>query len=308
MGKLDLKSYAFLRVMLLAAFACGAQTACAQKNVTFRDIEKLPAPEADYRIAYGSDAAQFGELRLPRRGAAPGRHPVVIVIHGGCWYAEYDLRHLSNFSDALTRAGAATWNLEYRRIGQAGGGWPGTFQDVARGADHLRVVARTHPLDLERVVVVGHSAGGQLALWLAARHKLPKESLLYTPAPLPLRGVVSLSGITDLQEFGRGCNDAARKLLGAVAPRETEERYAQVSPVKLLPLGIPQHLIHGALDQIVPPRLGRDYEAAAKARGERVSLTVLERTGHFDLISPQTVAWPTVKRAVFSLLELKKNE
>lgn len=288
----------------MAAYVCGAHAACAQ-NVTFRDIEKLPAPAADYRIAYGGDASQFGELRLPRRAAASARIPVVIVIHGGCWYAEYDLKHLSNFSDALVRAGVATWSLEYRRIGEAGGGWPGTFQDVARGADHLRVLARQYPLDLERVVVVGHSAGGQLALWLAARTRVPRESLLYMPDPLRLRGVVSLAGITDLQEFGRGCNDAASKLLGGTA-REAQERDAQVSPIKLLPLGVPQQLIHGARDSIVPLKLARDYEAAAKARGERINLTVLEQAGHFDLISPRSDAWPTVERAVLSLLELEK--
>jgi len=297
---------ALIRLILLAAVACGGQTACAQQNITFQDIQKLPAPAADYRIAYGDNPSQFGELRLPRGGSQTARHPVVIVIHGGCWLAEYDLGQVSNFSDALTRAGAATWNLEYRRLGQTGGGWPGTFQDVARGADHLRVLARTHPLDLERVVVVGHSAGGQLALWLAARHKLPRESSLFAPDPLRLRGVVSLAGVTDLEEFGRGCGGAAGKLLGGTAG-EVWERYAQTSPIKLLPLGIPQRLLHGALDTIVPLKLGRDYEAAAKARGDNVSLTVLERMGHFELIAPNSRAWPTVEQAVLSLLELKKN-
>jgi acetyl esterase/lipase len=300
------KSFVILRLILLLAFACHGQTACApqqKQRVTFQDIEKLPAPAADSRIAYGDEASQFGELRLPRDvSSQKQRLPVVVVIHGGCWYAEYDLRHLSNFSDALTRAGAATWTLEYRRIGEAGGGWPGTFQDAARGLDHLRVLAATHPLDLERVVVVGHSAGGQLALWLAARGQLPKESLLYTPDPLRVRGVVSLAGITDLQAFGRGCNDAAVKLVGGTA-REAAERYAQVSPVKLLPLGVPQHLIHGALDSIVPVKLAHDYEAAAKARGDTVTLTTLERAGHFDLISTRSDAWPTVERAVRSMLE-----
>jgi acetyl esterase/lipase len=307
---MKVKERVLLWLILLAACIGGASPACAQ-NLTFQDIQKLPAPAADYRVAYGDDPSQFGELRLPRRGGtaatAGKRHPVVIVIHGGCWYAEYDLRHLSNFSDALTRAGVATWNLEYRRLGQTGGGWPGTFQDVGRGADHLRVLARAHPLDLERVVVVGHSAGGQLALWLAARHKLPTESVLHTPDPLRLSGVVSLAGVTDLEGFGRGCGGAAGKLLGGTA-REVGERYSETSPVKLLPLGIPQRLLHGALDHIVPPQLGRDYEAAAKARGDHVTLKVLERAGHFDLISPRSQAWPAVEQAVLSLLELKKKK
>jgi acetyl esterase/lipase len=171
------------RLLLGGLMVCGLAfgfPACAQ-NLTFGDISKLPQPPADHRISYGPDPLHFGELRLP-----PGRgpHPVVIVVHGGCWFAEYDLHHLAAFSAALTKLGAATWSLEYRRIGNGGGAWPGTFQDVARGADYVRELAKKYPLDLKRVVIVGHSAGGQLALWLAARHRLPKESALYTPDPL----------------------------------------------------------------------------------------------------------------------------
>jgi len=291
----------FTLFISLAAFF-GARCVGAQ-NLTFDDIKKLPVPPADQRLSYGSEAAQFGELRLPKTA---GKHPVVIVIHGGCWYTEYDLKHISNFSAALTRAGAATWTLEYRRVGQTGGGWPGTFQDVARGADHLSVLARTYPLDLKNVVVVGHSAGGQLGLWLAARSKMPKGSLLFTTAPFPLRGVVSLAGVTDLRQFGQRCNGAVSKLLGGSA-EELTERYRQTSPAELLPLGVRQSLIHGALDKIVQPGMSRDYEKAAKARGDKVRLTILEQAGHFDLISPYSTAWPTIEREVFSLLKFKRQ-
>ena len=133
------------------------------------DVLALPRPEAQHRIAYGPGPQQFGELRLPD-GAGP--HPVVIVVHGGCWLAEYDLGYMSSLAAALTADGVATWSIEYRRVGDDGGGWPGTFDDVGAAADHLREIAAEHELDLERVVAVGHSAGGHLALWLAARHGL----------------------------------------------------------------------------------------------------------------------------------------
>ena len=285
---------------LIATLTIFAQLACAQ-NLTFQDIEKLPVPPADHRIAYGSDPQQFGELRLPK---VAGPHPVVIVIHGGCWYAAYDLKHIANFCAALTRLGVATWSLEYRRIGNTGGGWPGTFEDVARGTDYLPGMAQTYPLDLKRVIVIGHSAGGQLALWLAARHNLPKNSPLYSPSPLPLQGVVSLAGITDLRKYRPNCGDAVSKLLGG-APEEVAVRYEQTSPIELLPLKVAQRLIHGARDRIVPINLSREYEVAAKKKGDDVRLTILEQAGHFELIAPESSAWPAIEESIRSLLKLR---
>lgn len=200
---------------IVATLLIPAQATRAQ-NLTFEDITKLTAPPADHRIAYGNDPSQFGDLRLPQ---GKGPYPVVVVIHGGCWYSEYDLRHVASFSAALTRLGLVTWSLEYRRIGNARGGWPGTFEDVALGTYYLRLLARTYPLDLKRVIVVGHSAGGELALWLAARGHLPKDSPLYIRDPLPLKGVVSLAGITDLRKYRPNCGDGVRKLLGG-SPEE----------------------------------------------------------------------------------------
>lgn len=296
-----MKIFLLLMCSLVAVLPLDAQTAAAQ-NLSFEDIKKLPSPPANHRIFYGSDPSQFGDLRLPEGG---GPHPVVIVIHGGCWYSEYDLNHLASFCDGLTRLGVATWSLEYRRIGNAGGGWPGTFEDVARGADYLRALARTHPLNLRRVIVVGHSAGGQLALWLAARARMPKDSPLYSNAPLPLQGVVSLAGITDMTRFRPNCGDAVSKLLGG-SPQEVPARYRQTSPIELLPVRVAQRLIHGGRDRIVPVELGKDYEAAVKARGGDARLTIIAEAGHFELIAPQSSAWPAVEESVRSLLKLKK--
>jgi acetyl esterase/lipase len=279
-----------LSLLALAAAALG-------QVMSVGDLLKLPAPPADHRIAYGTDPNQFGYLRLPK---GRGPHPVAIVIHGGCWLARFDLEHTGSMCAALTAAGLATWSIEYRRVGNAGGGWPGTFQDIAAGVDHLRALAGRYRLDLKRVVAVGHSAGGHLALWAAARHRLPPSSTLYRPKPLPLRGVVSLAGVGDLRSFAArtpaACGDAIPQLVG------TPENYPQASPIELLRLGVPQRLINGALDRIVPVETGQQYEAAARKAGGDVRLTVLESAGHFEVVAPQSAAWPVVEQAVLSLL------
>jgi acetyl esterase/lipase len=280
----------------LLIFASAAAGAHAQ-TMTYGDVERLPAPPPGIRSAYGAGRQQFGELRLPE---GKGPFPVAVIIHGGCWYAEYDLRHVAPFAAALTEMGYATWTIEYRRVGDEGGGWPGTFQDVARAADHLRALARTYPLDLKRVIAVGHSAGGELALWLAARRSLPAGSPLRSADPLRLRGVVSLAGITDMKQFRPRCGDAPAKLLGGT-PEGFGERYRQTSPAELLPLGVPQRLIHGAQDKIVPVELGKEYEKAAKGKGEDVRLTVVDGAGHFELIAPNSSAWAAVSAALRKL-------
>jgi acetyl esterase/lipase len=264
------------------------------------ELATLPQPPADHTIAYGAAKQQVAELRLPK-GAGP--HPVVIVIHGGCWQTPWAMDHVRGLAAAFTAEGCATWSLEYRRVGDAGGGWPGTLQDVARGADHLRTVASAHRLDLARVVALGHSAGGQLALWLAARRHLPRDSSLWTTAPLPLRGIVSLAGVTDLRAAAAAevCGDAVPQLLGG-APAQREERVRQSSPIELLPLGVPQRLVCGALDRLVPNDLSRGYEAAARKAGDTVSLELVEGVGHFELVDPASRAWPAVRAAVAALV------
>lgn len=271
------------------------------QTVSFSDIQKLPKPPADHRIAYGDDPSQFGELRLPK---TKGKFPVVIVVHGGCWFAEYDLNHIAAFSDAITKLGVATWTIEYRRIGDKGGAWPGTFQDVAKATDQLRDVAKQFPLDMKRVIVIGHSAGGQLALWLAARRQLPKASELFSNSPLSLKGVISLAGISDLKQYRPNCDDSVNKLLGG-APEQYGERYQQTSPMELLPLRVPIRLIHGAKDRIVPLEMGKVFENAARKKRDDIQLITLETAGHFELISPIAPAWQTVSEQIRSLLKLK---
>jgi acetyl esterase/lipase len=307
---LSISSACFLRVPLRALRLCvifSLCLACSAAHAQYlrpADVNKLPSAPADHRLAYGSDPAQFGDLRLPKM---PGPHPVVIVIHGGCWVESYaDVQNTAALSDALRASGVATWNIEYRRADMRGGGWPGTFRDVAAAGDFLRTIAGKYKLDLSRVVAIGHSAGGHLALWLAARHRLPAASPLASPEPLRLRGAVVLGGPGDLKawlEHGeRVCGGpVVTKLMGGT-PEQVPERYAHGSPAELLPLGVPQTFLTGADDGVAPARFAEAYAQAARSRGDTVEHVVIDRAGHHEYNAPNSPAWPHVKSAVLSLL------
>ena len=195
----------------------------AQELITSGDLPGLESPAPDLRIPYGEDRLQYGHLRLPE---GDGPHPVIVFIHGGCWLSEYGIRYVGLAEQALAGAGYAVWSLEYRRVGNEGGGWPGTFLDIAQGVDHLRVLAREHPLDLGRVIASGHSAGGQLALWAAARPRISHSSDLYSTLPLPIHGVLALAPAADLETLqgvamcgggsGRAHGGVARGVSGAL--------------------------------------------------------------------------------------------
>jgi len=269
--------------------------------LTYEAVLALPASPADLRLAYGPETLQSGELRLP---AGEGPHPVVVVLHGGCWRAENDARHIAPLSSALTALGYATWTPEYRRVGDGGGGWPGTFLDVARSLDFLRTLAEPHSLDLSKIVLLGHSAGGHLALWAAARHQLPASSELFTPEPLPVRGVVSLAGISDLRTYSAGtgtCNQSALALMGGT-PEDHPDRYDAASPLELLPSGVHQRILHGSLDAIVPVSQSRLHATKARNAGDDAQLWLIPTAGHFELIVPEPPAWDRVVEAVHSVL------
>jgi acetyl esterase/lipase len=261
-------------------------------NVSWREIDALTRDIADHRFSYGKADEQFGELRLPK---TKGPHPVIVFIHGGCWLNEYGLDHVAPISRALADEGYAVWTPEYRRIGDAGGGWPGTFEDISRSVKVLRDFAPEYGLRLDRVIAMGHSAGGHLALWLAARKNLSASSSFYNNHALPLHGVVSLAGIADLlayERFENDCSASLPELLGGISS-EAPERWSQVDPMQLLPFGIPIKLIHGSCDSVVPPA---QSEAMAKASGGE--LIVVEGAGHFDMVSPHADAWQVIRQAV----------
>jgi acetyl esterase/lipase len=266
------------------------------RNVSWREITGLPRDGADHRFSYGRAAEQFGELRLPRTA---GPHPVVIFIHGGCWLNQYSLDHVSSISRALANEGYAVWTPEYRRIGDVGGGWPGTFEDISLGVKLLQDLTPEFGLRLDRVVAMGHSAGGHLALWLAARRNLGGISRYASHEAMPLHGVISLAGIADLlayEELGNECASSLPGLLGGTSS-EQPARWAEVDPIRLLPFGMPAHFIHGEIDSIVP--LAQSEAMALKSGG---ALHVVKGGGHFDLVSPHADAWQTIARVMKGLL------
>lgn len=269
------------------------------------ELQALPSQPPDHRLPYGSDSSQHGELRVP---GGPGPHPVAVLIHGGCFKAAYaTLRDLSPMGDALKSAGIATWNIEYRRVGQPAGGWPGTYLDVGSAVDHLRVLAREHPLDLSRLVVVGHSAGGHLAMWAAARPRVPAGSDIHAANPLAVRGVLNLAGPLDLTENIAGyeglCRDTVITGLLGGTPAQVPERYAQASAGKLIPLGVPQVLLMGEHEDFVPRSLAEAYARAATEAGDQVRVIVIPAVGHFEIASPSASTWPRVLTVIQSLLE-----
>lgn len=273
--------------------------------LTSADLAHFDQPAADARLPYGTDPLQFGDLRLP---PGPGPHPVAVFIHGGCWMAEYDIAHSSKLTAALARHGIASWSLEFRRVGNDGGGWPGTFADVAAGTDHLRVIAAAYNLDLGRVITMGHSSGGQLALWLAARKNLAGSGPGASADPLALQGVLGLAAAADfdyLHEDGT-CDRAVDQLLGG-SPAEYPQRYAWTDPVRLSLGDTPQRLLVGRHDDVWSPP-ARRYFAAARERGENVRLIEAPDSGHFELIDPDSSTWPLVLEAARTLLSANPEQ
>jgi acetyl esterase/lipase len=233
---------------------------------------------------YGPDPSQVGDLHLPE---GPGRWPVAVVLHGGFWRERYDRSLMDALCADLAGRGWAAWNLEYRRIGGRGG-WPATFDDVSAGIDFLGDLhAAGTPIDIRRVVSIGHSAGGHLALWSATRER-PR---------VRVAAVVGQAAVGDLARGSRLglSNGAADELMGG-SPAQVPERYEAGSPSERLPLGVPALLVHGGRDDTVPVELSRDLHAAALAAGDRCDLVVLEGDGHYEHIDPATAAWGTVTR------------
>lgn len=288
-----------MRALFLACLM--VLTAMAEPRLlTWPDLTGRPRPAPDATIAYGPAAEQKVDLWLP---AGPGPYRTVLMVHGGCWQTDIADRSLMNWiaADLRTR-GYAVWNIDYRGVDRPGGGYPGTFADVAAAADALRAYAARYRLDLARVAAIGHSAGGHLALWLAGRHRLPSASPLRSADPLKLARVISLGGLPDLAAVAtspdNGCGtEVVARLTGSPSAARPDP-YADTSPARLLPLGVPQTLINGRQDRIIPERLGHDYLAKARAAGDTAALTLVDATGHVELIAPESAAWAQAVAAI----------
>ncbi|HST36650.1 MAG TPA: alpha/beta hydrolase [Allosphingosinicella sp.] len=265
------------------------------------DLLERVRPSPSTTIAYGSDPLQVVDLFLPE---GEGPHPTVIMVHGGCWQTEIaDRRIMSWIADDLTRHGVAVWNIDYRGVDR-GGGYPGTFQDVAAAADALRAHAARYHLDLSRLVATGHSAGGHLALWLAARPRLPGGSPLRTADPIPIRAVISLGGLPDLEEAARppgsGCGTE-------VIAQISGGRFAETSVPRLAPLGIKQVLVNGMQDRIIPTAYAEGYARPLRAAGDDVRVRMIDRTGHVELIAPETAAWHAATEEILRALQIRHS-
>ena len=274
-----------------------------------RDVLTRAAPPPDAVLRYGSHPDHVADLRRPLRTPGSPPAPLLLLIHGGFWKAEYDRAHLAPMAAALSGAGYAVVVPEYRRVGQPGGGWPGTLADVALCCERLPGLLAEREgstIDLERVVLIGHSAGGHLAVWAAARDRPGFDGAGLQGGGLRggLRGVVSLAGVLNLALAARRRlgDDAVQGLLGGT-PDEVPQRYAAADPFRRLPLGVPVVCVHGGADAIVPIELSASYAVAARAAGDAVELVELAGVEHFGLIDPLSTAWPYVRAAVDRVLD-----
>ena len=291
-----------IRSKFLAALLAAALAGCAMSTDTppaatgadglmvWPDLLERPRPEPSATISYGDDQMQKVDLWLP---AGEGPHPTVLMVHGGCWQTEIADRRIMNWiADDLRRRGIAVWNIDYRGVDR--GPYPSTLIDTAEAADALRDHAQRYRLDLRRVVAIGHSAGGHLALWLAARKNLTPGTI-FNRNPLPIAAAISLGGLQDLELAatppGSGCGtEVVGRLVGqGISARP--DVYADTSVPRMGPLGIPQVLINGAQDRIIPPFFAEDYRRKMEAQGDHVRVRMIERTGHVELIAPESAAW-----------------
>ena len=299
-----------LLALLLAAPAA-AQSAQPSLPTLLGPRNALAVPSANpaETFSYGDAETQKAELFLPKAKAdAPDAlHPVVVTIHGGCWRKDLPGREqMRAAATAFLEKGWAVWNIGYRRVDDEGGGYPGTYQDVARAIDMLKEHAQANKLDLNRVVFFGHSAGGHLALWAASRGRI-KDGPLKQEDPVKPRGVVSVGGIGDLKTFAQEINlqcgeDTLAKLTGP----ESEERkdvFADTSPAALLPTGVPVIMLHGVFDPVAFPYVGLLHATAARKAGDKAEIQLAPQSGHFEPIIPGTPAFAQALAAIARFAE-----
>lgn len=295
--------YRVLLAILVLVCSCAATTVLSAEPTT---------------IKYGTEPTSFGELQLPDSKAGP--FPVAVLIHGGCWRSDRgSTASFRAIANALAADGIATWNIEFRRVGHDGGGWPGTFLDLGKAVELLPKLSREHPLDLNRIVLVGHSSGGHFAAWLATRKRLPRTSAIRGEPAVDFRGVVMADAFIDpLVVDSKGvdgtlyCDDPVLERLVGGRPEARAEQVREISPIAWLPWSTSQeYVVSSRRYPVTPPRPladGRttmampDYPALARAAGDAVNVDVVEDAGHGDFTKADTAAFEAVRRAVLRLL------
>ncbi|WP_020654242.1 alpha/beta hydrolase [Massilia niastensis] len=285
--------------LLPAALLFAATHALAASPMKLADYLALGGPEPLLRVPYGPAPSQYAELFLPQ---GKGPFPVAVLVHGGCWTSKFGgITQLRNMAGALAARGIAAWNVEYRRVDEPGGGYPGMYQDMHGALDALRAQAGRHPLDLGRVVAVGHSAGGQLVQWIAGRARIPRDSPLYRADPLPVRNIVSLGGLADLRHeaalIKSSCGRDTAQLAGEAGPGRPDV-FVDTNAAELMPNGSRTWLVTGALDTISPPRAAHDYAARARAAGDAAEVVILPDASHYDEVAATSPAWPRVLQVI----------
>lgn len=285
------------KAFLLLLFLVISADLQAQRLVHWSDILNADISASHERMQIGPDSLQFAELWLPaEQFEAP--HPVVILIHGGCWLGMYPGVALTHpMAEALANEGFAVWNIEYRRLGQDGGGYPGTFMDVANAADYLVRIADDYGLDLNNLIAAGHSAGGHLATWLAARPNISADSELYSRDPLPISRVISLAGINDLNQYAEfGSTPCGEQTVERLISYETrgDDAFTDTSPANLLPYDADHYEVVAAFDRPVPAFLGRSYSEKVNEAGGTAELVLQTEAGHYEMTAPWTEEWQDI--------------
>lgn len=296
--------------LILAAACAGASLATPAAPMKLADYMALGGPAPTAHIAYGSAPSQYAELFLPE---GKGPFPVAVLVHGGCWTKEFGgIIQLRNMAGALAGRGIAVWNVEYRRVDEPGGGYPGTYQDMNAALDALGRAAERYPLDLARLVAVGHSAGGQLVQWLAARPRIPAGSPLYRAGDatmrIPVRQVISLGGLADLRReqavIKSSCDRDIVDLAGTPSAQRPDV-FSDTNAGDLMPNGSRTVLITGELDTISPPRVARDFAARALAAGDAAEVVILPGASHYDEVAASSPSWPLVLKEIEGALQAR---
>ncbi|MGH3716980.1 MAG: alpha/beta hydrolase family protein [Micromonosporaceae bacterium] len=268
-----------------------------------REVLTRAASPPRLTVRYGSHSDHLADVWLPSapEGAAP---PLVVFVHGGFWRAEWDRMHSRPLCNALAEAGYAVAAIEYRRVGQPGGGWPGSFDDMALALDTVPSLLADEGVRFGPVVLSGHSAGGHFVLWAASRHRLPESALWRRDTPAPIAGVLALAPVCDLAAAYRDGlgGGAAGELLGG-GPDAFPERYAAADPSALPLPEVPTALVHGTADDRVPITQSEQYAARTPdvPSGVTPTLVAIPDADHFAVIDPLSPAWPPTLAALADL-------
>ncbi len=281
-------------LMLLAACSGGIvpMTNADKPVMRWPDLLSRAQPKPDATVTYGDDALQVVDIWRPE---GKNGFPAVLMIHGGCWQTAIAERDIMNWiADDLRQNGIGVWNIEYRGVDR-GGGYPGTFQDIAAAADLLMQKSREYGFATNKIVVIGHSAGGHLALWLSQRQGLAADDGLRGTQALPIALVVSQGGLPDLrageQRVGHPCGtDAPRLMAGG--------EYQRTSPPEMPVSAVPQVLFNADRDHVAPPVYASRYQSITRGRGQKVDTVTIAGEGHVELITPDSQSWAAQRAAI----------